>query len=87
MSPPLGEEINDDIATEIRKHMETIITYYDSINTKVTNIQKEINLLKYLWELKKSKSIMHEEYDKQKNNMKLSKSVFGKLKQKRNFEP
>ena len=44
--------------------METLIKYYDSINTKVFNIQKELNQLKYLFELKKSKSIMHEEDDK-----------------------
>ena len=40
--------------------METIIKYYDSINTKVINIQKELNQLKYLLELKKRKSIMQE---------------------------
>ena len=44
--------------------MEIIIKYYDSINTKVINIQKELNQLKYLLELKKSKSIMQEEDDK-----------------------
>ncbi len=64
MSLNIEEEINDDIAAEIRKNMEIIIKYYDSINTKVMNIQKELNQLKYLLELKKSKSIMQEEDDK-----------------------
>ena len=53
MSPNIEEEINDDIATEIRQNMETIIKYYDSINTRTINIQKELNQLKYLLELKK----------------------------------
>ena len=74
---PIEEEINDDIAVEIRKNMETIMKYYDSINTKVINIQKELNKLKYLLELKKSKSIMQEEDDKKqfetKQKMYLSK--------------
>ena len=52
--------------------MEIIIKCYDSINTKVINIQKELNQLKYLLELKKSKSIMQEEDDK-KNNLRQSK--------------
>ena len=43
MSLNIEEEINDDIAAEIRKNMEIIIKYYDSINTKVINIQKELN--------------------------------------------
>ena len=68
MISTIEEEINDDIGVEIRKNMEIIIKYYDSINTKVINIQKELNQLKYLLELKKSKSIMQEEDDK--NNLK-----------------
>ena len=66
MSLNIEEEINDDIGVEIRKNIEIIIKYYDSINTKVINIQKELNQLKYLLELKKSKSIMQEEDDKNK---------------------
>ena len=72
MVPNIEEEISDDIAAEIRKNMETIMKYYDSINTKVINIQKELNQLNYSLELKKSKSIMQEEDDK-KNNLKQSK--------------
>ena len=54
MSLNIEEEIHDDIGVEIRKNMEIIIKYYDSINTKVINIQKELNQLKYLLELRKS---------------------------------
>ena len=53
---------------------------------KLLIFKKELNQLKYLLELNKSKSIMNEEDDK-KDNMKLSKNVFGKIKQKRHFEP
>ena len=48
MSPNIEEEIHNDIGVEIRKKKEIIIKYYDSINTKVMNIQKELNQLKYL---------------------------------------
>ena len=51
MLPPPEE----DIASEIRKSMETIIKYYDSINIRGINIQKELNQLKYLLELKKAR--------------------------------
>ena len=86
MSPTLEEEINDDIATEIRKNMEIIIKYYDSINTKVINIQKELNQLKYLLELKKSKSIMQEEDDKKQFETK-QKMYLSKLNKKEILNP
>ena len=73
---PIEEEINDDIAVEIRKNMETIVKYYDSINTKIINFEKQLNNLKYLLELKKAKSIINNEDDKkyeQKQKMYLSK--------------
>ena len=53
MSP---EETPEDLASEIRKNMETILKYYDAINTRTINIQKELHQLKYLLELKKSKT-------------------------------
>ena len=76
MNPIIEEEINDDIAVEIRKNMETIVKYYDSINTKIINFEKQLNNLKYLLELKKAKSIINNEDDKkyeQKQKMYLSK--------------
>ena len=53
MNPIIEEEFTDDIAVEIRKNMETIVKYYDSINTKIINFEKQLNNLKYLLELKK----------------------------------
>ena len=46
MSPVL-EETNEDIASAIRKNIDAIITYCDSINTRTINIQKELHQLKY----------------------------------------
>ena len=66
--------------------MEIIIKYYDSINTKVINIQKELNQLKYLLELKKSKSITQEEDDEKQFETK-QKMYLSKLHKKRNFKP
>ena len=54
MLPP-PEDTPEDLASEIRKNMETIIKYYDSINTRTINIQKELYNLRYLLELKKVK--------------------------------
>ena len=65
---PIEEEINDDIAVEIRKNMETIVKYYDSIITKIINFEKQLNNLKYLLELKKAKSIINNEDDKKNMN-------------------
>ena len=42
---------------EVRKQMELTLKYYDGINTRSVCIQKELNKLNYLLELKKSKSI------------------------------
>ena len=86
MNPIIEEEINDDIAVEIRKNMEIIIKYYDSINTKVINIQKELNQLKYLLELKKSKSIMQEEDDEKQFETK-QKMYLSKLNKKEILNP
>ena len=72
---PIEEEINDDIAVEIRKNMETIVKYYDSINTKIINFEKQLNNLKYLLELKKAKSIINNEDDK-KNMSKSRKCTY-----------
>ena len=49
MSPSLEEDMNDDIATEIRTIMETIINYYGSIITTATRILK-LNFLNFLAE-------------------------------------
>ena len=83
---PIEEEINDDIAVEIRKNMETIVKYYDSINTKIINFEKQLNNLKYLLELKKAKSIINNEDDK-KNYEQKQKMYLSKLNKKEILNP
>ena len=86
MNPIIEEEINDDIAVEIRKNMETIVKYYDSINTKIINFEKQLNNLKYLLELKKAKSIINNEDDKKKYEQK-QKMYLSKLNKKEILNP
>ena len=84
MSPPPEEE---DIASEIRKNMETIIKYYDSINTRTINIQKELNQLKYLLELKKSRTVKELTEDDKKQYETRQKMYLGKLNKKEILQP
>ena len=57
MSPPPGlTDPYDEFKNEIRKQKEFILKYYDGINTRSLAIQKELQNLKYLLDLKKSKS-------------------------------
>ena len=49
------ENTPENIASEIRNNMETIIKYCDSINLRTCNIQKELYNLRYLLELKNVK--------------------------------
>ena len=84
MTPPPEEE---DIASEIRKNMETIIKYYDSINTRTINIQKELNHLKYLLELKKSKTVKELTDDDKKEYETKQKMYLGKLNRKEILNP
>ena len=86
MDPIFEEEINDNIAVEIRKNMETIVKYYDSINTKIINFEKQLNNLKYLLELKKAKSIINNEDDK-KNYEQKQKMYLSKLNKKEILNP
>lgn len=86
MNSIIEEEINDDIAVEIRKNMETIVKYYDSINTKIINFEKQLNNLKYLLELKKAKSIINNEDDK-KNYEQKQKMYLSKLNKKEILNP
>ena len=86
MNPIIEEEFNDDIAVEIRKNMETIVKYYDSINTKIINFEKQLNNLKYLLELKKAKSIINNEDDKKKYEQK-QKMYLSKLNKKEILNP
>ena len=66
MSPPDELDKYDELKLEIRKQMELIRKYYDGINTPSLCIQKELQNLNYLLELKKSKSISNlPEEDKQ----------------------
>jgi hypothetical protein len=41
----------------IRKYMVLILSYVDNINSRSINMQKEMNRLKYLLELKKAKRL------------------------------
>lgn len=84
MSPPPEEE---DIASELRKNMETIIKYYDSINTRITDIQKELNQLKYLLESKKSKPMKELTDDDKKEYETKQKMYLGKLNKKEILHP
>ena len=86
MNPIIEEEFTDDIAVEIRKNMETIVKYYDSINTKIINFEKQLNNLKYLLELKKAKSIINNEDDK-KNYEQKQKMYLSKLNKKEILNP
>ena len=86
MDPIFEEEINNDIAINIRKNMETIVKYYDSINTKIINFEKQLNNLKYLLELKKAKSIINNEDDK-KNYEQKQKMYLSKLNKKEILNP
>ena len=51
MTPPQSEEkLNEGI----RKYMVLILSYIDNINSRSISMQKEMNRLKYLLELKKA---------------------------------
>ena len=41
----------------LRKYMVLILSYVDSINTRTISMQKELNRLKYLLELRKAKRL------------------------------
>ena len=68
--------------------MELIVKYYDGINTRSICIQKELNKLNYLLELKKSKSIssVSEEEDKKLYETK-QKMYFYKLNSQQILNP
>jgi hypothetical protein len=84
MSP---EETPEDLASEIRKNMETILKYYDAINTRTINIQKELHQLKYLLELKKSKTAKELTDDDKKQYETKQKMYLGKLNKKEILNP
>jgi hypothetical protein len=86
MLPP-PEETPEDIASEIRKNMETILKYYDSINTRSINIQKELHQLKYLLELKKSRTVKKLTDDDKKQYETKQKMYLGKLNKKEILNP
>jgi len=86
MLPP-PEETPEDIASEIRKNMELILKYYDSINTRSINIQKELHQLKYLLELKKSRTVKELTDDDKKQYETKQKMYLGKLNKKEILNP
>ena len=59
MSPLIEalENPYEDFKIEIRKQMELILKYYDCVNTRSLAIQKEIQNLHYILDLRKSKSM------------------------------
>ena len=86
MLPP-PEETPEDIASEIRKNMELILKYYDSINTRSINIQKELHQLKYLLELNKSRTVKELTDDDKKQYETKQKMYLGKLNKKEILNP
>ena len=54
MSPPPTDTTTEE---GLRKYMVLILTYVDSMNTRTISMQKELNRLKYLLELKKAKRL------------------------------
>jgi hypothetical protein len=83
--PP--EETPEDIASEIRTNMETILKYYEAINTRTINIQKELHQLRYLLELKKSRAVKELTDDDKKQYETKQKMYLGKLNKKEILNP
>jgi hypothetical protein len=83
----LPKETPEDIASEIRTNMESIIKYYDAINTRSINIQKELHQLKYLLELKISRTVQELTDDDKKQSETKQKMYLGKLNQKQILNP
>ena len=52
-TPPTDTTIEEGV----RKYMVLILAYVDSMNTRTISMQKELNGLKYLLELKKAKRL------------------------------
>ena len=52
MSPPPEQIEHHELRNEIRKQMELILNYYDGTNTRSLEIQKYLQKLKYLLDLK-----------------------------------
>ena len=75
------------LASEIRKNMETIIKYYDSINIRTCNIQKELYNLRYLLDVKNSRAINDLPNDDKKQYQTKQKMYLGKLNQKQILTP
>ena len=67
--------------------METILKYYDAINTRTINIQKELNQLRYLLELKKSRTVKELSDDDKKQYETKQKMYLGKLNKKEILNP
>jgi hypothetical protein len=86
MSPP-PEETTEDIASEIRRNMELIIKYYDTINARSINIQKELHQLRYLLELKKSRTVKELTDDDKKQYETKQKMYLSKLNKKEILNP
>ena len=59
MSPPPEDKLEEGI----RKYMVLILSYVDNINSRSINMQKEMNRLKYLLELKKAKRLSQKTND------------------------
>ena len=56
MSPPPEENVQE-IDKGLRKFMVLILSYVDNTNDRTIALQKEMNRLKYLLELKKAKRL------------------------------
>ena len=88
MSPLPSEEKLDE---GIRKYMVLILSYVDNINSRSIGMQKEMNRLKYLLELKKAKRLSQKTDDdmidvdaEQKRFQNKKENVCWKIEQARN---
>ena len=69
MSPTDESDKYEEFKLDKRQHMELILTYYDAINSRSINSQKEMNQLKYLLELKDQKQYQIYKRKITKNNV------------------
>ena len=61
MTSPPEENCRPKIDEGTRKFMVLILSYLDEMRNRTISMQKELNRLKYLLELKKAKSLTNEE--------------------------
>ena len=83
------EEPYEELKKEIRKQMELILKYYDGINTRSLQIEKDLQQLKVLIKLKQKINYISNELtnDDKKQYETKQKMYIGKLNQKQILTP